>query len=61
MGPDMTTKNKAKSEHLIKSLAASEAQKVTSASVLCFSTKQADKKLTEAKRRVYQAASNLKW
>lgn len=35
--------------------------RATTAPVVCFSTIQKNKKLAEAKRRVYQASTNLNW
>ncbi|MBT9097041.1 hypothetical protein [Methylovulum psychrotolerans] len=35
--------------------------KENQASVLCFATIQKNKKLSDAKKRVYQASANLNW
>lgn len=57
----MTSKKITKPEHLSGVIVSLATDKTASATVLSFSNRQKAKRLSEAKRRVYQAASNLTW
>ena len=57
----MISNKEARPENRPKAHTISESEKNPSASVVCFSTFQKEKKLSEAKRRVHQASANLNW
>lgn len=57
----MVSKKEAIPDNLSKIHVITGIDKAASPSVVCFSTAQKVKKLTEAKRRVHQAAANLTW
>lgn len=57
----MISKKEALPDNLSKVHVITGIDKAASPSVVCFSTAQKAKKLTEAKLRVHQAAANLNW